>query len=198
MPRIAGPAGHTRKAFLISSVLAAGAAAAGPLVTRAFAAPQTTDIGILDFALTLEQLEAAFYAAAAGGSLLTGEARTFAKEFSAIEDGHAEALSAALENLGAEPAEAPEFDWGSAMQSQASFVKRAAQLEDTVVSALNGAGPMIQDKELLTVVGSIAQVDARQAALLRPLAGQPPTVAAFDQTLTQPQALDAIAPYVQE
>jgi hypothetical protein len=198
MPRIAGPAGHTRKAFLVGSVLAAGAAAAGPLVTRAFAAPTTTDIGILDFALTLEQLEAAFYAAAESQLGLTGDARRFAREFGAIEDGHVDALAAALEDLGAEPAEAPEFDWGSSLQSEAAFVKRAAQLEDTVVSALNGAGPMIQDKELLTAVGSIVQVDARQAALLRPLNGQPPTIAAFDQTLTQPQTLDAIAPYLQE
>jgi hypothetical protein len=202
VPRIVGSQGLTRQAFLLRSVLTtglvAGGSAVGPLVQRAFAQPQTTDVSILDFALTLQQFEATFYADALEQLALTGEARAYAAQFQPMEDAHVEEINAALDDLGAEGADLPEFDWGKALQSQASFVKHAAQFEDIVVSAMNGAGPMLQDKGILQGGGGIVQVDARQAALLRVLNGQSPMVAAFDQTLTQEQALDAMAPYTQD
>jgi hypothetical protein len=191
----------TRRGLLVRSVIAtgfaAGASAVGPLVGRALAQPQTTDVGILGFALTLEQLEAAFYADAIEQAGLTGEAARLARLFEPIEDAHVEVIADALEELGADPVEELEYDWGPALQSQSSFLKHAVQIEDIVVAAFNGSAPLLQDKQLLTGAGAIVQSDARQAALLRELHGQSPMVAAFDPTLTEPQAVDALAPYVQ-
>ena len=204
MSRVIGPTGEgmTRQALLLRGALAVGAtygaAAVTPFVRSALAAPYTTDISILNFALQLEYLEASFYADALRNASLSGDALRLAKEFAGNEDAHVEALSEAINGLDAEPDPPPEFDFGVPMRSQASFLKAAVKLEDIGVSAYNGAGPALQDKQLLAAAGSIVQVEARHAALLRGLTGQPPTVAAFDQTLTEEQVLDLIAPYVQE
>lgn len=201
-PTIAGPAALTRRGLLVRSVLAtgfaAGAGAIGPLVQRALAQPQTTDVSILGFALTIEQLEAALYADAVDELTLTGQTGRLARLSRPIEAAHVEEFAGALQDMGAEPLDELEYDWGRALRSQASFLKHAVQIEDIVVSALNGVGPMLQDKELLTLTASVAQSDARQAALLRELDGQSPMVAAFDHTLTQEQTEDALAPYVVE
>lgn len=204
MSDVIGPVGEgmTRQALLLRGVLAVGAtygaAAVTPFVRSALAAPYTTDVSVLNFALTLEYLEAAFYAEALSSAPLSGDALRLAREFADNEDAHVEALTQAINGLDADPDPSPGFDFGDAMRSQASFLKAAAKLEDIGVSAYNGAGPELQDKKLLAAAGSIVQVEARHAALLRGLTGQPPTVAAFDQTLTEEQVLDLVAPYVQE
>lgn len=204
MSHVIGPAGEgmTRQALLVRGILAVGAtygaAAVTPFVRSALAAPYTTDVSILNLGLMLEYLEAAFYDEALSSAPLSGEALRLAKEFADNETEHVKGMVAALNDLKAEPDPPPGFDWGESMRSQKAFLKAAVQLEDTVVSAFNGAAPQIQDKQLLAGAGSIVQVDARQAALLRGLTGQPPTVAAFDQTLTEEQVLDLVAPYVQE
>jgi rubrerythrin len=191
----------TREAFLLRGALAVGATygagAVSPFVAAALGQPLTTDVTILNFALNLEQLEAAFYADAIDMAPLSGDVLRLAQKLAANEQAHVEALTSAIKGLGADPDPAPAFSWGGALASQASFVKAAVRLEDIGVSAYNGAGPMLQDKKLLATAGSIVQVEARHAALVRALDGQPPTVAAFDQTLTQPQVLELVARYIQ-
>jgi hypothetical protein len=182
----------TREAFLLRGALAVGATygagAVSPFVAAALGQPLTTDVTILNFALNLEQLEAAFYADAIDMAPLSGDVLRLAQKLAANEQAHVEALTSAIKGLGGDPDPAPAFSWGGALDSQASFVKTAVQLEDIGVSAY---------KKLLATAGSIVQVEARHAALVRALDGQPPTVAAFDQTLTQPQVLELVARYIQ-
>jgi hypothetical protein len=66
------------------------------------------------------------------------------------------------------------------------------QLEDTGVAAYNGAATQLQSKDVLQAAGSIAQVEARHAGALRELAGEPPTVAAFDQVLSGDESDEAV------
>ena len=64
------------------------------------------------------------------------------------------------------------------------------------MSAYNGAAPQIQSTDVLAAAGSIVQVEARHAAAIRSLNGQPTTDAGFDKALEMQAVLDAVKPFV--
>ena len=190
----------SRSAFLMRGVLAAGATygalAAGPMLRRAFA-QGGDDIDILNFALTLEYLEAAFYDEAGKQvSGLSGEVADYVKTFGGEEQEHVDALSATITDLGGKPVKAPAVDFGDAFASQESFLQTAITFEDLGVSAYNGAAPMIKSKDLLATAGGIVQVEGRHAAAVRYAAGEPPAPEAFDPTLTEAEVLKAVQPFL--
>ena len=189
--------GMSRGAFLARGAVATGAAygaaSVGPWVTRALAQDAGGDVEILNFALTLEYLEADFYKQASKLSL-KGDYKSLAKEFGSNEQEHVDALIATIGQLGGTPVKSPAFAFG--LKSQADFEKLAITLEDTGVSAYNGAAPMIESKEVLGAAGSIVQVEARHAAALRYLGGMKPTLGAFDTTLDQAAVLKAVKPLI--
>jgi rubrerythrin len=190
-----------RSAFLVRGALAAGAiygaAAMTPFVRKVFAQGSMGDIDILNFALTLEYLEAAFYQEAAKQVKgLSGEISGYVETFGAEEQEHVDGLTAAIEDLGGTPAKAPKVDFGDAFSSQDSFIELAITFEDTGVSAYNGAGPQLQSKELLATAGAIVQVEARHAAAIRFAAGENPSPEAFDPSLTTDEVLKAVQPFI--
>lgn len=191
-----------RSALLVRGALAAGALygswSVSPLVRRAFAAQGSmNDVDILNFALTLEYLEAAFYSEAAKQVPgLSGELAGYVKAFGGEEQDHVDALSGAIKDLGGKPVEAPGVDFGDAFSSTESFLELAITFEDTGVSAYNGAAPMIDSKDLLAVAGSIVQVEARHAAAVRHAAGEPAAPNAFDPTLGEDEVLKAVQPFI--
>jgi rubrerythrin len=191
-----------RSALLVRGALAAGALygswSVSPLVRRAFAAQGSmNDVDILNFALTLEYLEATFYSEAAKQVPgLSGELAGYVKAFGAEEQDHVDALSGAIKDLGGKPVEAPGVDFGNAFSNTDSFLDLAITFEDTGVSAYNGAGPMIESKDLLAVAGSIVQVEARHAAAVRHAAGEPAAPNAFDPTLDEDEVLKAVQPFI--
>jgi rubrerythrin len=174
-----------------------GTAAVGPFVRKAIAQEGGGDVEILNFALTLEYLETAYYTQAlkrVGG--LSGEVKMLATEIRDNESAHVDALMTAIEGLGGTPVKAPGVDFGDAFASQRSFLELAQTLEDTGVSAYNGAAPMIASAEVLGAAGSIVQVEARHAAAIRSLNGVDITDGGFDKTLTMQEVLDAVEPFV--
>ena len=187
-----------RGAFLLKGVLAAGAlygaASVGPLVQRVFAQGSSGDIDILNFAYTLELLEADFYAQALKNVKLNSELKKFAQEVGENEQEHVDALKGTIEDLGGKPAKAPTFEFP--MKDEKSFTELAITFEDTGVSAYNGAGPLLESKDLLATAGSIVQVEARHAAAIRYLAGEQPVVEAFDSTLSVDEVLKAVEPFI--
>jgi rubrerythrin len=191
--------GMTRSAFILRGALACGAAygasAVGPYVSRAFAQVAPGDIEVLSFALGLEQLEAAFYEAVGKKGGMPAEVGKVVKEFGAHEREHADVLGKAITQLGEKPAKAPKasFDLGS---SPDDVLRLAVTLEETGVSAYNGAAPAITSADLLDVAGAIAQVEARHVGALRFLAGQDPAPAAFDEALTPQQVAGRVKQYV--
>ena len=189
--------GMSRGAFLVRGALATGAAVGAasvtPWVSSALAQDGGGDVDILNFALTLEYLEADFYKQA-GKLSLKGQYKSLVKEFGANEQEHVDALVATIGQLGGKPVAKPTFAFG--LKSQADFVKLAITLEDTGVSAYNGAAPMIKSKEVLAAAGSIVQVEARHAAALRFLDGKNPTKGAFDKTLSKAAVLKAVRPLI--
>jgi hypothetical protein len=193
--------GVTRHSFIARGALTAGAVyglgAVGPFVKQAVAQEGGGDVDILNFALTLEYLEAAYYTQGlkqVGG--LSGDAKGLATEIRDNENEHVDALASTIEDLGGTPVKAPGVDFGKAFANEKSFLKLAQTFEDTGVSAYNGAAPMIESTEVLAAAGSIVQVEARHAAAIRLLNGAPISDGGFDKTLDMQQVLDAVKPFV--
>jgi rubrerythrin len=196
--------GMTRSAFLLRSTLAAGAvyggSVVGPYVKQAFAQDSEgagSDVEILNFALTLELLEATFYQEAlrqVGG--LSGDVQSLTEELESNESEHVDTLTKTIQDLGGEPAPAPELDFGNAFSSEDAYLELAQTFEDTGVSAYNGAAPSIQSEEVLAAAGSIVQVEGRHASLVRLQRGEEPAPVAFDETLDQQEVLDAVQPFI--
>jgi rubrerythrin len=191
--------GMTRSSFIVRGALATGsvygAGAVGSFVTSAFAQSGGGDVDILNFALTLEYLEAAFYKEALAKAGLSGKAKQLATEIGDHENQHVAAIMQTITKLGGKPVAQPKVKFP--LTDQASFLKLAETFEDTGVAAYNGAAPMIKSKEVLGAAGSIVQVEARHAAAIRSLKGDNPAPAAFDKTLSKAQVLAAVKPFLQ-
>lgn len=193
--------GMSRSAFLVRSALAAGAVygagAVSPFIAGSLAQGGGGDIEILNFALTLEYLESAFYTQALKDTQgLSGDVKKLATEIRDNENEHVDALKAAIKGAGGKPVKAPGVDFGDAFASEKSFLKLAQTLEDTGVSAYNGAGPAIKSAEVLGAAGSIVQIEARHASLIRLARGKTPAPDAFDKTLSTDEVLAAVKPFV--
>ena len=76
------------------------------------------------------------------------------------------------------------------------FLAIAKVLEDTGVSAYDGAVKLIRDPGLLTAAATIATVEARHAAYLRLITGDIPFPAAFDTAKTMQEILAAVDPFI--
>ena len=193
--------GMTREAFMARSAIAAGTvyglAAVGPFVREAIAQGGDGDIEILNFALTLEYLEAAFYAQALQKVKgLDSELRKLVTVLRDSEDEHVKALQASIEQAGGTPVKAPGVDFGDAFSSKDAFLETAQTFEDLGVGAYNGAAPMIKNKEVLGAAGSIVQVEGRHAGAIRLLRGEMISPSAFDKALAKDEVLDAAQPFL--
>ena len=193
--------GISRQSFIMRGAVTAGAvygvSAVGPFVRAAIAQDGGDDVDILNFALTLEYLEAAFYTQALKQVQgLSGTAKSLATEIRENENEHVDALAKTINDLGGMPVKAPGVDFGAAFASEKAFLKLAQTFEDTGVSAYNGAAPMIQSPDVLGAAGSIVQVEARHAAAIRLLNGEPITDGGFDKPLEMQEVLDAVKPFV--
>lgn len=127
------------------------------------------DIGILNYAYALEQLEAAFYIKVAD-SPYTG-INAFEKQyFTDIRDheiAHREFFKKAL---GAKAIQALEPNFSAInFSSRDSVLATAKAFEDLGVSAYNGAGRLLVDPTYLLLAGKIVSVEARHAAAIREL-----------------------------
>lgn len=189
--------GMSRGSFLLRGALATGAAlgtgGVGGFVSGALAKSGGGDVEIVNFALTLEYLEAAFYKKALGLGLKS-ETMAFAKEFGTDESQHVEALTGTVRMLGGKPAPMPTFSFP--ISDEAGFLKLAQTLEDTGVSAYNGAAPSIKNADVLAAAGGIVQIEGRHAGIIRLLNGADPAPVAFDPTKTQSQVLAAVKPLI--
>jgi rubrerythrin len=188
--------GMSRSAFILKGALAAGAvygaSSVAPYVSQALA-QGGGDVDIVNFALTLEYLEADFYTKALKLGL-SGSVLKLAKQIQGDETQHVDALTATVRKLGGTPAKKPGFSFPDT--NQASFLKLAQTLEDTGVSAYNGAAPMITSKEVLAAAGSIVQIEGRHASAIRLQNKNQPAPDAFDKPLEKAAVLAAVKPFI--
>jgi hypothetical protein len=191
--------GVSRSAFIARGAVAAsavyGLSSVAPFVSRALAAGGGGDVGVLNFALTLEYLEAAFYARAQKQLKLSRDVRRLAKLIGEHETEHVAALTKAIRSAGGKSVKAPGVTFP--FTDEKSFLKLAQTFEDTGVSAYNGAAPAIKSTAVLGAAGSIVQVEARHAAAIRLARGTGPAPNAFDKALKKPQVLSAVKPFLQ-
>jgi Ferritin-like domain len=193
--------GISRASFILRGTLAAGAmygaTAVAPFVSSAFAASGTSDVDILNFALTLEYLEADFYKVKGKTVHLGGDAKALARSFGDEEAEHVTALAKAITGSGGTPVKKPKFAFP--VTDQKSFLKLAYVLENTGVGAYNGAAPKISHSSLLAAAGSIVQVEARHAASIALLTGSKITPhGAFDKPLSTKQVLAKAGPLIKK
>ena len=161
------------------------------------AADFANDVEVLNYALTLEYLESDFYTKAAKQVKgLSSYENKLTAELRDNELAHVDALTAKIKDLGGKPAAKPMFAYGKAFASRASYLKLANTLEDTGVSAYNGAAPQIKDKKLLAAAGTIVQIEGRHAALIRFKRGMEIAPNAFDEALERDEVLRAVDPFV--
>lgn len=72
-------------------------------ISKALALGGSSDVDILNFALTLEYLETAFYQVKGASVGLSGEAKTLAKSLGEEDAEHVAALTKAISGAGAKP-----------------------------------------------------------------------------------------------
>jgi len=166
----------TRRKILVAGGAGATAAALGGLVAAgsqtARSAPSASqDAAVLGFILGVERIEAGFYAAVARTGALTGELAEFVTVVGGHEREHVTFLEQAL---GSAAPTAPPFtaDVVAVAGDPQRFVRTAAALEDAVVAAYNGQAANLRP-ETLAKAATIVSVEARHAAWIRRIIGQP-------------------------
>jgi rubrerythrin len=181
---------------LLSALTPAAAMAAGK--GRPPAKFGKGDIGILNFALTLEYLEAAFYNEATANqkkkTFIKGkQAQVFLKRVTADENAHVAFLKKAL---GSKAVKAPKVDFGGTTAKEDAFIKTSVALENTGVHAYLGQALNIQTPATTAAALTIATVEARHASvaglLLKPTSQNISPDGAFDKPFTAAQVLKAV------
>lgn len=167
------------------TLLAGGALAAGLPRLASSAQSPAQDAEIFELALLLERVQAAFYGEAAERAELDAELLEFAKVVAGHEQEHVAYLEEALG--GAAPQE-PEFDFGGATTQSEAFADAAVTLEDLAVAAYNGQAANLT-KGGLRAAAAVVSVDARHAAWIRAILGQPAASQAVDEPLSKADVL---------
>jgi rubrerythrin len=132
----------------------------------------TTDVGILNYAFALEQLEAAFYTAVVASAAfagMTAEQKEVMTDLRNHEVAHREFLRSVLGSSAIGDLALSATAVTTITASTASILKNAEAFEDLGVAAYNGAGKYLQDANNLLVAGKIVSVEARHAAAIRDL-----------------------------
>jgi hypothetical protein len=200
-------AGDTRLGFLKKAGLAGGAVVGGgavlsALAPSAMAASQAGrppakfgkgDIGILNYALTLEYLEAAFYNGATAAKLpLSAQGAVFLETVTKDENEHVKFLKKAL---GKKAAAEPKFDFKGANTNVETFMATAEVLENTGVHAYSGQALNIKTAGYVKAALSILTIEARHASVIGLLNGSKGMITpngAFDTPYTAQKVLAAV------
>ena len=159
-------------------------------------APFEDDIDVLNYALTLEHLEYAFYRDGIGNFTFGADpfGNSIDTYLAAIRDhegAHVETLTTVITDLGGEPVVEATYDFGYGTDPQ-KFLMTAAALENTGVSAYDGAAQYLENAGLLTAAGGIVSVEARHAAYLNLITRELPYPDAFETA----EILEIAGPFI--
>lgn len=188
---------NRRGVLSTGSTMAIGGAVS-PAVARLVAAQAfTDDLDILNYALTLEHLEYAFYR--------DGTAAMAAADFDDgvyanlllirdHESAHVDAVMSTITSLGGTPVAEQTYDFGYTDAS--SYLMVAAALENTGVSAYDGAAAAIENVDILNAAGTIVAIEARHASYLNLVTGADPFPDAFETPKTRAEVLAIAGPFI--
>jgi hypothetical protein len=153
------------------------------------------DIGILNYALTLEYLETAIYADVIKSGLFKGAELETIKKFGEEEAEHVSALTAAVKGLGGKPAPEPKTEFP--LKSAKSVLELAGTVENLGAAAYLGQAGNIQSPEVLASALAIHSVEGRHASALNTLLGMPITPdGAFAKPATAKEVLKSVEPFI--
>jgi rubrerythrin len=195
------PVSLSRRKFLAT----AGASVAGASLLAACGsnggAPSETakfgdgDVGILNYALTLEHLQAAFYADLVESTLLTAAARQALAKFGKEEEEHVSVLTKTIEELGGDPAPKPKANFS--LETDAGTLELASTLENIGAAAYLGQLPHIESDSVLETVLTIHSVEGRHAAAMNRLHEKPVTPdGAFAKPARVTTVLKTVEPFM--
>jgi len=179
-----------------------------PTSTGGKSGGKKNDVDIVNYALTLEYLEATFYSEAAdSGMIKDKKTLELAKKFGATEQTHVEALKAAVKQLGGTPVEKPKTAFGTVIEGGPEMIlMTAATVENLGAAAYLGQAGNIESKDILASALAIHTVEARHAAALNELVGRgfkgggalegSVPDGAFAKPMTMEQVLEQVKPFL--
>jgi hypothetical protein len=182
----------TRRTALEITAVALGSVAVGGVVLGEHADPAVSapsakqDGEILNFALLLEYVQAAFYTEGLSRAGLTGELKEFASTVAAQEQEHIAFLKQALGSAARKP---PKTDFGEDTADAEKFSLAAFKLEDLGVAAYNAQAPNLT-KGSLKAAARIVSVESRHAAWIRDLRGMNPAPDASEPSISAQRVID--------
>jgi rubrerythrin len=172
----------------------------------------TDDVAVLNYALTLEHLENAFYREGletfSDDELMNADAladfgeevRTAVPEHlrtaGAHEAAHVDAISETVEQLGGDPVAEATYDFG--YETPSEFLGVAQALENTGVAAYKGAAPTVSNDDVFAAAIGIHSVEARHAALLNELNGEIPFPDGVDEPKTMSEVTEIAGQFIVE
>ncbi|MGI8862862.1 MAG: ferritin-like domain-containing protein [Solirubrobacteraceae bacterium] len=152
------------------------------------------DLAIVNYALTLEYLEADFYDKVIKSGLFSGMNLSVIKTFGGEEHEHVTALHKVAMSLGTP---APKIKGKFPLKDAASVTKLAATVENLGASAYLGQAGNIKSKEILAAALAIHTVEARHAATLNTLLKMSPTPdGAFAKPMSMAEVLKVVKPFI--
>lgn len=199
---------HDRRNFLkwaglvgVGATFAAGGLLATPSSAEAAeiikASKAGGDVDILNYALTLEYLEADFYAQGLQAGLLTERELELVTPIGDHENQHVTQLTAAVTGMGGTPAAKPKITYPAGVfDSRDSFLTNASMFEELGVTAYHGQVPLISSTEVLGAAASIAGVESRHAAVVAYLLGTEPFPSPTEGAKSMDEVVAAITPLI--
>jgi hypothetical protein len=188
-PEAVGKGEELDRAALVRRTLAGAAALAGggaviaAVPHLAGSAPsQTQDMRVLNFALSLEYLQEAFYADAVDQGRVSGEVLAFAK---AARDHEREHVAVLRRLLGGEADDPPRFTFGDATAAGKTFIEAAVAIEELAIRAYNGQVANMTPSAR-AAGARVVSVDARHAGWARALGGSEPAPGPTDPGMSAP------------
>ena len=203
--------GHASRRGVLGGAAAIGGAAGvaallGPLPALAQEAANTEDlISVLNYALTLEHLEHAFYRDGLASFTLAQftdlgfqpSVVDYLTQISSDELAHVETLTQVITDLGGSPVAEGQYDISGAVTDPTAFLATAMALENLGVAAYGGAAQyLIENDVLLTAALTIHGNEARHAAYLNILNEENPFPDAFDEPLPPAEVVEIAGPFI--
>jgi hypothetical protein len=175
------------------------------------------DVDVLNYALTLEHLEDAFYQQnlKSLGGYYSKDTIISADMFEPLpydvrepiyhqltqigehEAAHVETLEQVITDLGGTPVEKAEYEFETMVTDDpTAFLQTAQALENTGVAAYAGAAPYIGDDDILSAALGVHSVEARHAAFINYLNGMSPFPNVVDEALGRAEVLEVASQFI--
>ncbi|MGS0688577.1 ferritin-like domain-containing protein [Nakamurella sp. GG22] len=168
-----------------------------PAAGAATAGIDMSDVDILNYALTLEYLEADFYSQGLQAGLLTDRELELVTPIGDHEKEHVTAVTAAVKAFGGTPATKPKITYpAGTFDSRDKFLANASMFEELGITAYHGQVPLIKDPDVLASAASIAGVESRHAAVIASIIGGKPFPNPIEKSASMADILAAVKPLI--